>query len=405
MHAKKFFISTIILVLVMMLGITSCSPGDMKTFEGILKQVDGISGNVTVTMKDGTTATFNLSDIELNAGDGGLSLRPGDNVTCEKDRNGKIRKVKVCYAEIQGTIKSILGDNVTVATLKRGDVSILVTPKTIITMAENNRAALADLAVGQKVTAKYEVITKNAVKIIVHLEKREAEIQGTIKNISGIEVTITVVKKGDITVNVTPETKIIIGDSGNATLEDLSVGQNVNARYEINTMNAVKIIVKIEKPVVKYAEIQGTIKDIAGEEVTITVVKKGDITVNVTPETKIIIGDSGNATLEDLSVGQYVNAKYETNTMNAVKIIVKVEKVIKDVQGTIEAIDPDNKTVSILVNETDLVVLNVTPETLMKIVGAGVVGFEDMDTGQSVEAKYYSDTMNAVKIYIYPGEE
>jgi hypothetical protein len=93
MHTKKLFISAIVLVLVMLLGVTSCSPGDIKAFEGILKQVDGLSGNVTVTMKDGTTVNFNLADIELNTDDWGGCFEPGDNVTVEKDRGGKVKRV------------------------------------------------------------------------------------------------------------------------------------------------------------------------------------------------------------------------------------------------------------------------------------------------------------------------
>jgi hypothetical protein len=80
---------------------------------------------------------------------------------------------------------------------------------------------------------------------------------------------------------------------------------------------------------------------------------------------------------------------------------VKIEKVLSVVQGTIQAIDAYNKTVTIAIDDTELLVLNVTPETLIKIVDAGVVGFGDMDIGQKVEAKYYADTMDAVKIYIY----
>jgi hypothetical protein len=480
MHTKKIFISAVVLVLVMLLGVTSCSPGDIKAFEGILKQVDGLSGNVTVTMKDGTTVNFNLADIELNTGDGGISLEPGDNVTVEKDKVGKVKRVKICYAEIQGTIKSIAGDNVTITTEKKGDITLLVTPKTVIIMSARNFASFAELAVGQRVTAKYETKTSQAVKIIVHQEKTEAEIQGTIKsivadnvtittnkngditlvvtpetrilttdnnnntlaglavgqkvtakyeiatnkaikiivhaekpvikyteilgtikNITGDNVTITTLKKGDITVLVANSTKIFVGASSNATISDLAVGQSVSVKYETATMIAVKIIVKIEKKVIKYDEILGTIKNITGDNVTVATLKKGDITVLVTSSTKIIVGANNNATIADLAVGQSVSAKYETGTMAAVKIIVKIEKVIKDIQGTILAIGSDNQTVTIAIDDAESVILNITPETVIKIVDVGVGSVADLGVGQKVEVKYYADTMNAVKIYIY----
>jgi ribosome maturation factor RimP len=401
MHIKKLLISGIILVLVMMLGITSCASEDMKTFQGILKQVDGLSGNVTVTMKDGTSVQFNLEDIELNTSDEGASLEPGDGVTIEKDKDGKVRRVRACCGEIQGTVKSIVGDNVTITTAKKGDIILLVTPETVITMAEMNRAALTDLAVGQRVTAKYEIKTSNAIKIIVHLEKREAEVQGTIKSITGDNVTITTAKNGDITLVVTAETTIMTTGSNDTALTGLAVGQRVTARYDIAANQAIKIIVYAEKKVVRYEEIQGTIADISGDNVTIAVEKRGDITVKVTPDTMIIVGENGNAALIDLAAGQSVNAKYETSTMNAVKIIVKIEKTMNDVQGTIQAISSENQTVTIAVDDAETIILNVTPETLIKIVDAGVGEFSDMDVGQKVEAYYYVDTMDAVKVYIY----
>ena len=480
MHTKKLFISTVILILVMLLGVTSCSPADIKAFEGILKQVDGLSGNVTVTMKDGTTVNFNLADIELNTGEGGISLEPGDNVTVEKDKGGKVKKVKICYAEIQGTIKSIIGDNVTITTEKKGDVTLLLTPKTIIIMEARNFASFAELAAGQRVTAKYEAKTSQAVKIIVHQQKTEAEIQGTIKSIVADNVTITTLKNGDITLVVTPETRILTIDNNNATIAGLAVGQKVTARYEIatnkaikiivhaeknvikydeilgtiksitgdnvtiatlkkgditvhvtadtriistsnsitagtglavgqsvsvkyetGTMIAVKIIVKVEKKVIKYDEILGTIKSITGDNVTIATLKKGDITVLVANSTKIIVGASSNATIADLAVGQSVSAKYDTGTMVAVKIIVKIEKVIKDIQGTILAIGSDNRTVTIAIDDAESTVLNITPETLIKIADVGMGSVADMEVGQKAEARYYPDTMNAIKIYIY----
>lgn len=165
---KAIFLGAILTIAVLV-GATSCAPGDLKTFEGILQKVDSLSGNVTVHLSDNTTVTFNLKDIDLNTiretlGD--ASLEPGDNVTVKQGSHGEVKGLEVSQAEIQGTIKSLGTANVTVTT-KKGDITFLSTNATIIRGGGKAKPVFTDLKVGQRIVVKYDVSTLKALTITI----------------------------------------------------------------------------------------------------------------------------------------------------------------------------------------------------------------------------------------------
>ncbi len=172
MKKWKLLIPVAILAAVMIVGFTSCSPGDLKAFKSVLQKVDGLSGNVTVTLKDGTTATFNLKDISVETirkALGDASLEPGDNVTFEKGRHGEVKELKVRYAETQGIVKSLGTDNITITT-KKGDITFKVTPETQIKGGGKEKPVFSDLKVGQRIEVKYDVSSLKALKIVINAD-------------------------------------------------------------------------------------------------------------------------------------------------------------------------------------------------------------------------------------------
>jgi preprotein translocase subunit YajC len=170
MIKRKLLLPVAIIAAVMLAGFTSCSPGDLKAFEGILQKFDSLSGNVTVTLSDNTTATFNLKDIDLKTirqALGDASLEPGDNVTGKQGRHGEVKELKVRNAETQGIIKSLGTDNVTITT-KKGDITLKVTPETQIKGGGKEKPVFSDLKVGQRIEVKYDVSSLKALKIVIN---------------------------------------------------------------------------------------------------------------------------------------------------------------------------------------------------------------------------------------------
>ena len=235
-----------LLSVVLLLGLTACSPADVQSLKGILKNIDSLSGNVTVTLKDGSTTTFNLANINLDTiinTQGDLSFDIGDNITIKINRHGKVTGLEVRKAEADGVIKSLGTDNVTITTIKNGDITLKVTPETLIITKSQGRGALSDLKVGQNVEARYDIATMKALKIKVDFQKNETSVRGTIKTVYSNNSTITIAteNKGDITLQVTPETMIRIGGKGVGVFSDLQVAQRVEARYDITSLKALKL--------------------------------------------------------------------------------------------------------------------------------------------------------------------
>ncbi len=257
MLKRKPFLFGAILAVVMLVGVTGCTAGEMQALRGTLQNVDSVSGNVTVTLEDGTTRTFNFTDVKVETirqALGNASLAIGDQVTIKVNKNdGDVEEVDVEKAEVDGVIKSLGTDNVTITTDKNEDVTLKVTSETRIIIEDKGTATFSDLQVGQKVEAKYDVTTKNALKIKVDIdvdsEEDEGEIDGIIKAIEPANktVTITTEKNGDITLKVTSETVIRIEDERTAAFTDLQVGQKVEAEYNVSTMDALKLKVDNDK--------------------------------------------------------------------------------------------------------------------------------------------------------------
>jgi hypothetical protein len=166
---KLFFSVGGLISLVMLIGIVSCTPAEIQALQGTLQNVDSISGNVTVKLNDGTTNTFNFNDVKIETirqSLGGATLEIGDQVTVRIRTNGHIEEVDAHYAEAGGVINSLGTGNVTF-TSKKGDITLNVTPDTKIRIEDKGNATSVDLKVGQKIEAKYDVSTKNALIIMM----------------------------------------------------------------------------------------------------------------------------------------------------------------------------------------------------------------------------------------------
>jgi hypothetical protein len=241
----SYFLLAIVLT-VTLIGASACTPAELQALQGTLKNVDSASGTVTVTMKDGTTKTFNFDNVTvstLKQALGGASLEIGDQVSIKTNKHGDVEELEAKNAEVQGIIKSLGADNVTITTAKKGDFTLNVTTKTVIKFEDNLTAAYSDLKVNQKVEVKYDISTKNALRINVDRQLPEGNLQGTITAIDNATATIKIatLKQGDITLKVTATTVIRMEEKGTIVFKNLKVGQNVEVKYQVGSLTALKI--------------------------------------------------------------------------------------------------------------------------------------------------------------------
>jgi hypothetical protein len=185
MKMKKILVPLgIFVAAVLLLGISSCSAADMKYLQGILQKVDGLSGNVTVTLDDGQTLTFNLADINLDdilASSDNVGLETGDHLRIQMQNHGKVKAVEFKNTNITGVIKAIGTDNatVTITTPKNGDITLKFTAETLVVVNAKGRTTAADLQTGQTVYVRYDTATMTAEKIRVNTATVGWENRGT----------------------------------------------------------------------------------------------------------------------------------------------------------------------------------------------------------------------------------
>jgi hypothetical protein len=242
----KLFGLTALVSVVLLLGLTACSAQELQSLQGVLKNVDTVSGNLTLKLKDGTTTTYNFADLNpasILDSQGNLRFDIGDNITLQVYKHPNVKFPQFQYAFAAGTIKAIGTDNITITAVNNGDITLKVTAQTWIVTTGKGKAALTDLLVGQKVWTSYEKTSMNAYMIRVDFQQEQASAMGTIKTVysSNSTLTVTTLKKGDITLQVTADTMIRIGGKGVGTFSDLQAGQKVEVQYEVATMKALKI--------------------------------------------------------------------------------------------------------------------------------------------------------------------
>ncbi len=243
---KLFALGAMLAVVGMLVGFTGCTQAELLALQGTLKNVYSVTGTVTVKMNDGSTQTFNFNDVKIDTiknALGNAAFEVGDNVTV-KVRQNHIEDVETKYAEVEGTIKSIVSNNVTITTDGK-DVSVLVDSKTKIQVGDNKTAGLSDLQVGQQVEAKYDVSTMTALRITTDTDKEGhedfAQVEGIVKAVGSNNVTIGFGHGDNITLNITANTTIKIKGERTGSLQDIKVGQQVHASYDNTTNNAVRI--------------------------------------------------------------------------------------------------------------------------------------------------------------------
>jgi len=259
MHKRKILLIGILIVAMLVtMGFTGCSSEQLMALQGIIQNADTLSGTITVKMKDGSIQTFNFSDVKAQpviAALGGLSLEPGDPVIIKQDKNGKVQEVVGNFSEVDGIINGLGTHSVNITAEQGANITLEITPETVIRIEDGGVVNSTALQVGQQVQAKYDVTNLKALRIEIQDHEQQGNHQGEGEHaakgkiegaIAAIDtgsgnVTITTQEKGDITVHVTSNTTIRFEDKGTGVFADLQLGLQVQAEYDVSSMDALRI--------------------------------------------------------------------------------------------------------------------------------------------------------------------
>jgi hypothetical protein len=157
---------------------TACTPGDLQALEGTLQNIDTVSGNVTVRLKDGSIQTYDFNNVSVSTirqalGKGSIEI--GDSVVITRDRDGRVRKVEARASEVEGVIKSLGTATVTITDDHNKDITLKVADNTSVRLGEDAKGTFSDLKAGQRVRAKYDVASGNAIRISLDTEGEDQD--------------------------------------------------------------------------------------------------------------------------------------------------------------------------------------------------------------------------------------
>ncbi|MBI2846970.1 MAG: hypothetical protein HYX82_03715 [Chloroflexi bacterium] len=311
------------------LTFVACSPSARAQLEGVLQDVDSISGEVTVTLKDGGTITFNLNDVNvetLRQAVGNASFEEGAQVTLETDRDNKVKAVKARHAKVEGDIKAVDNDKKTLTiTAENGvDVTLEVTETTRFKARHGDSASFASLREGQEVEAKYDVETKKALEIKIEdrqrdeVRQREAEV-GEDSSLTGVieALTADMVVVGGKTFKIDADTAL---DNG------LAVGVLAKVEFVLQadgSLLALEVETDAPDEAEAEAKFKGTITAINKDANTITIRSRNGIEAiyKVTASTRFEL--DGVGTLEGLQVGMEVEVKFNPTNSELIKLEIE----------------------------------------------------------------------------------
>ena len=232
------------LATILFLAAVACGGVEAEVIEGLLQNVDSASGQITIVTKDGKTVTLTI-DTEAPVESEGTSstlesLEIGASLEAEVDENNQVLgNIKARQAKIEGTIKEITGDELTVETLSGLTRTVRVTDSTRIELDEDFPGILADLEVGQQVEVKFDPESQVAFKI--DTEEEEAEIEGTIAEIDSDTIAVETERGRRLTLSIGDRTRIELEDDLPGTFADLQIGARVEAKFDPYTRTAFKI--------------------------------------------------------------------------------------------------------------------------------------------------------------------
>jgi hypothetical protein len=250
-------------------------------------------------------------------------------------------------------------------------------------------------------SSRYDVNTLVALKLALKVPKA-ARIAGTI--VSKVttpegerQITVSTPALEMVTLTVTDATRIWKRDV-EATFEDLAVGDRVvSGFYDLGTMEATSLTVQP----IKLARTSGDIVAINLEEPSLTIQTRVGDSVNLLISKRTIVHKDGDekALPTDLKVGDVVvTAFYNPETQEARLLVVRSPRAATT-RGSVEKVDTEGRTVTIVTREGTAVTLRVTEETRIEKDGEPGASLEDLQVNDRVPMAFYDPfTLEAIRI-------
>jgi len=304
--------------------------------------------------------------------------------------------------DVEGTITTISGQDVTITPGHGSAVTVHVGTATVIKVSDStgtHTATLADLATGMQAAADYDPVSLVADHIVARAaEQHQAEVEGTVSAVDATAGTISITPEhgGTAVALKTDSTTKISRNGAVATLADIKVGDDAEARYDATSLLASRIDAH-SAPQQPLAQVEGSVTAVTSSSITITPEHGGAVTLTVDSTTKYFLGDTA-ATLADVKVGQRAHAAYNSTTLLAAVVRVQNDNpppANAAIEGSVTAVSATS--ITIAPHHGNPVTLVIDSTTHISRNGHTATA-ADLKVGDRAEALYATATLLAQRI-------
>jgi hypothetical protein len=309
----------LLIVAVAALGVVPAAQA--ATVAGTVDTIDLAKKKITIKRADGTSLTLEVNAFtRITRNSVSTKLRRvalRDAITAKYFDTTAV-KLKATGQAVTTTSGPVVGVNTGTGVLTIGSTSVFTNANTKI--SRNGKVVSLDKLTLHDTAVVHSSGDDDADDVVVN-GPEEGEVKGTIKAITGQEVTITPKEGGaDVTVTVDLTTIIEVGGKP-AALADLQGGQTAEAEYDPTTFIAFSIEVDIPETEDE-GELSGTVAAVDVTLGTLTITPTGggaDVVLTVKAATEVEVNDE-HATLGDVQLGMPVKAEYDTTTLVATEV-------------------------------------------------------------------------------------
>jgi len=304
--------------------------------------------------------------------------------------------------DVEGTISTITGQDVTITPEHGSAVTVHVATATVIKISDatgTHTATLADLAVGMKAEADYDPVSLVADHIRARAaQQHQSEVEGTVSAVDATAGTLSITPQhGGTDVALKTDSATRISRNGAvATLADIKVGDKAEARYDATTKVASRIEAR-SAPQQPLAQVEGKVTAVTTASVTITPQHGGPVTLTIDATTKIYLRGTA-ATIADVAVGQRAHASYNRTTLLAAVLRVQNDNpppATAAVEGSVTAVSATAITIAPHHGNPVALVIDATTRITR---GGHAATAADIRVGDRAEAVYATATLLAQRI-------
>lgn len=231
------------------------------------------------------------------------------------------------------------------------------------------------------------------VLLVSEAQAQDARVKGVIGAVNLETGDVTVLTRNNTSVVLHTNNSTAITRNGEpARLTDLQAGDRVQAIFDRFTLVASEIAARGE-PASTEARVEGVIEAVDTAAATVTIQPRDGraVTLRVTPNTEITL-DGRPARLDDLQRGFTASALYNTNTLEALRIVAEglaeIRGVVRDVGVQSLTIDAGERSLTLTVTASTSITLNGRPARL-----------DDLRRGYRVVASYFAASLVAARIH------